>query len=346
MDKCVYTNVVDNDYVIICLYVDDILIFGTCLNIVERTKLFLSTNFDMKDLGEVNMILGIKVIKSENGIMLSQEHYVERLLKKFECWETTPVATPYDANSKLKKNNGEPVAQSKYAQIIGSLMHLMNFTRPDIAYVVCRLSRYTHNPNNEHWSALMRLMKHLKGTVNYGILYSGFSSTLEGHCDANWISDSDETKFTSGYMFTLGGGAVSWRSAKQTIIARSTMESEFVALELTGTEAEWLRNFLANIPFKKDDLLSNIPLNNDDLVPSVYIHCDCRAAITIAKNKSYNCKGRQMKLRHDVIKQLLRDEIIFINYVKLELNLIDSLTKPMERKLILQTSKEMGLSPI
>ncbi|XP_075103700.1 secreted RxLR effector protein 161-like [Nicotiana tabacum] len=132
-------------------------------------------------------------------------------------------------------------------------------------------------------------MKYLRGTVNYGILYSGFTSTLEGYNDANWISDSDETKSTSGYVFTVGGGAISWKSAKQTIIARSTMESEFVALELAGFEAEWLRNFLANIPLIKD------------VWPHVSIHCDCQAAIAIAKSKSYNCKSRHMKLRHDVI---------------------------------------------
>ena len=88
-------------------------------------------------------------------------------------------------------------------------MHLMNFTRPDIAYVVCRLSLYTHNNNKEHWSALMRLMKYLRGTMNYDILYSEFPSILEGYCDVNWISDSDETKSTGGYVFTLGGGALS-----------------------------------------------------------------------------------------------------------------------------------------
>nr|XP_009771230.1 PREDICTED: uncharacterized protein LOC104221792 [Nicotiana sylvestris] len=112
--------------------------------------------------------------------------------------------------------------------------------------------------------------------MNYGILYSEFSSTLEGYSDANWISDSDEIKSTSGYVFTLGGGTISWKSAKQTIIARSTMKSEFVALELAGSEAEWLRNFLANIPLIKD------------VLPHVTMHCDCQAAIAIAKNKSYN----------------------------------------------------------
>ncbi|XP_075108911.1 uncharacterized protein LOC142180744 [Nicotiana tabacum] len=237
--------------------------------------------------------------------------------------ELRRMSTPFDANSQLKKNNGDLVAQSKYVHSIGSLMHLINFTRPDIAYAVCRLSRYTYNPNKEYWSALARLMKYLRGTMNYGILYSGFLSTLEGYNDANWISDSDETKSTSGYVFTLGGGAISWKSAKQTIIARSTVESEFVALELASFEANWLRNFLANIPLIKDAL------------PHVSMQSDCQAAIAIAKNKSYNCKSRHMKLRYDVIKQLLRDGIISIDYVKSEINLTDPLTKPVGRKLIL-----------
>ncbi|XP_071912215.1 uncharacterized protein [Coffea arabica] len=204
---------------------------------------------------------------------------------------------------------------------------------PDIAYAVCRLSRYIHNPNREHRFALVRLMKYLRGTINFGILYSGFPTVLEGYNDANWISDPNDTKSTSGYVFTLGGGAVAWKSARQTIIARSTMESEFIALELTGSEADWLRNFLVNIsPIK-------------DLLPPVSIHCDSQAAIAIAKNKSYNCKSRHMRLRHDVVKQLLKDGIISIDFVKLELNLADPLTKPVGRKLILQTTREMGLRP-
>lgn len=85
----------------------------------------------------------------------------------------------------------------------------MNFTRLDIAFIMCRLSRYTHNPNKKYWSALNRLMKYLRVTTNYDIMYSEFSSTLEGYCDANWISNSYKTKFTSGYVFTLGGGAIS-----------------------------------------------------------------------------------------------------------------------------------------
>jgi hypothetical protein len=108
----------------------------------------------------------------------------------------------------LVKNRGNSISQVKYAQIIGSLMFLTNCTHPDIAYVVGRLSRYTHNPSVEHWDAISRLLRYLKGTINLGLSYSGFPAILEGYCDANWIPDSDELKPPSGYMFTLAGGAI------------------------------------------------------------------------------------------------------------------------------------------
>ena len=174
MDKCVYTKYTGKECVIIALYADDMLIFGTSLSVAHNTKRFLTSQFDMNDMGEAKVILGVKITRMGNSIMLSQEHYVEKILKRFGHFDTKIVSTPYDANTHLMKNQGDPVGQAEYAQIIGSLMHLMNFSKSDIAYAVYRLTRYTHNYNNDHWSTLARLMKYLRGTMNYGILYSGF----------------------------------------------------------------------------------------------------------------------------------------------------------------------------
>ncbi|KAL0309389.1 UNVERIFIED_CONTAM: Retrovirus-related Pol polyprotein from transposon TNT 1-94 [Sesamum radiatum] len=217
----------------------------------------------------------------------------------------------------LKKNNGDRVSQAEYAKIIGSVMFLMNYTRPDIAYAVSRLSRYTHNQNNEHWSALHYLLRYLKGTMNLCLHFDKFPVVLEGFCDANWITDNDEVSSTSGYVFTLGGGAISWKFVKQTCIARSTMESEFIALELAGQEAEWLRNLVGDMPMWG----SSIPVS---------IHCDSQAAIEwsgIAKNYAYNGKRRHIRIRHGAIKELLKNGIIFLEYVRSERNLADPLTK-------------------
>ena len=99
-------------------------------------------------------------------------------------------------------------------------MYLASATRPDISFAVSKLSRFVSNPGDVHWHALERVMRYLKGTASYGIHYSGYPRVLEGYSDSNWISDVDETKATSGYLFTLGGGAVSWKSCKQTILTR------------------------------------------------------------------------------------------------------------------------------
>ncbi|KAL0352264.1 UNVERIFIED_CONTAM: Retrovirus-related Pol polyprotein from transposon TNT 1-94 [Sesamum calycinum] len=176
--------------------------------------------------------------------------------------------------------------------ILGSVMFLMNYTRPDIAYAVSRLSRYTHNPNKEHWVALRRLLKYLKG-----------------------------------------GGAISWKSAKQTCIARSTVESKFIALELAGQEAEWLRNLIGDIPLWG----STAPVS---------LHCDSQAAIGIAKNYAYNGKRRHIRLRYSAIKELLKNGIISLDYVRSERNLVDPFTKGLTRRIIQETSRAMGLKPL
>ena len=93
-------------------------------------------------------------------------------------------------------------------------MYLANATRPDISFAVSKLSRFVSKPGDDHWCALERVMRYLKGTASYGIHYTGYPRVLEGYSDSNWISDADEIKATSGYVFTLGGGAVSWKSCK------------------------------------------------------------------------------------------------------------------------------------
>jgi hypothetical protein len=211
----------------LCLYVDDILIFGTHLKVIEEVKAFLSHNFEIKDLGVADVILNIKLLRNtEGGITLLQSHYVEKILSRFGYSDCKPSATPYDPSVRIQKFEGMVVDQLRYSQVVGSLMYLACATRPDISFVVCKLSRFVSNPRDVHSHAVERVMCYLQRTANYGIHYSGYPTVLEGYSDLNWISDGDEMKATSGYVFTLGGGVVSWKSSKQTILTRSTMEAE------------------------------------------------------------------------------------------------------------------------
>ena len=288
-DKCIHMKNTNKDYVIICLYVDDMLIIGSNIEIIKTTKKMLNSKFDMKDMGVANVILGIKKFRTSEGYTLSQSHYVEKILSKFGKHDDRPAMTPIDPNLQLFKNTGKGVSQLEYSQIIGSLMYLINCSRPDLAYAVSRLSRYTSNPGKSHWMAIIRVLRYLRHTQNYGLHYMRYLAVLEGYSDANWISDSNDTKSTSGYVFTLGGAEVSWKSSKQTCIARSTMESEFITLDKTGEEAEWLQNFLEDIPMWTKP------------VPAICIHCDSEASIGLERNHMYNSKSRHIRCRHNTV---------------------------------------------
>ena len=150
-DKCVYSKFdTSGRGVIICLYVDDMLIFGTDQSQVDKTKNFLSSKFSMKDMGEADVILGIKIKRENKGIVITQSHYIEKLLKKFNREDCSPVSTPMDPEEKLMPNTGKPVDQLEYSKAIGCLMYAMTSTRPDIAYAVDKLSRFTSNPSRHH----------------------------------------------------------------------------------------------------------------------------------------------------------------------------------------------------
>jgi hypothetical protein len=136
--------------VILYLYVDDILIFGTSLDMINEVKTFLCQSFDMKDMGKADVILNIKLIKGENGITLTQSHYVEKVLSRFGYKDSKPSLTPYDHSLILQKNKRIDRDQLRYSQMIGSLMYLASATRPDISFVVSKLSQFTSNPGDDH----------------------------------------------------------------------------------------------------------------------------------------------------------------------------------------------------
>ncbi|GKE51842.1 hypothetical protein Tco_1486998 [Tanacetum coccineum] len=249
-----------------------------------------------------DVILGVKITRTQNGLVLSQTHFVDKILEKYNQDDSNIASTPIDTTKHLSKNRGQGVNQAGYSSIIGSLMYLMNCTRPDLAYVVSKLSRYL--------------------------------TVIEGYSDSNWISDIKDSRSTSGYVFTLGVGAISWKSSKQTVISRSTMESEFIALDKCAEEAEWLCQFVEDIPRWPKP------------VTAICIHCDSQSAIGRAHSIMYNGKSRHIRRRHNTIRQLLSTSVITIDYVKSKDNIADPLTKGLSRELVNMSSKGMGLKPV
>ena len=165
----------------------------------------LASKFDMKDLEVADLILGIKIHKTLDGLALSQSHYIQKVLEKFKYLNFKKAKTSIDVNLNLAKNKGESQSQLDYARVLGSLMYVMNCTRPDIACAISKLSRYTSNPNQNHWLAMKRVLGYLEDTQNYALHYNKYPAVLEGYSDANWITGSTKIKSTSGYVFTIAG---------------------------------------------------------------------------------------------------------------------------------------------
>ncbi|GJU83818.1 retrovirus-related pol polyprotein from transposon TNT 1-94 [Tanacetum coccineum] len=296
-DRCIYTKSTKEYTVVICLYVDDMLIIGTTLDGILETKSYLSSNFKMKDLGEAT------------------------------C-EIKECNTPFDTSVKLEVNSGRAVAQLEYASVIGSLMYAMHCTRPDIAFAVSKLSQYTSNPSLEHWDAVSRVLGYLKRTSALQLTYTSYPGVLEGYSDASWINHSGDSKSTSGWIYTLAGGAVSWASKKQTCISHLLVKLNLLprillqALRMSGISC---------------DLLMDIRLWPGPM-PSIPMYCDSKAALSIAYNSVYNGKSRHLRLRHNYVRQLVKNGTISVVYVKSCRNLADPLTKPLTRDLFSATT--------
>ncbi|KAL8149671.1 hypothetical protein AgCh_006619 [Apium graveolens] len=321
-DKCVYYKVRENECVIVCLYVDDILLFGTNIEIINETKSFLKWHFDMKNMGEASVILGIKLTRSIDGITLSQSHHIEKsILEKYGYSNCRIASTPFDPKVGLIKNSsGIPVSQLRYSQIIESLQYLANVTRPDISYSVSKLARYTSCPNKTHWEALNRVLRYLKGTISLGLHYRRFPGVHEGYSDASWIAKKSGSNGVTAYVFTLAG-AVSWKSSRQTLITLSTFEAELCALDVTGTEAEWL------------------PVVSKPL-PAISIHCDSRTTIDKVVSVKYNAKiNRHIQVRLKSIRGLVSDRIIAIEFIGTQDNIVDPLTKGLEHAVVLKSRR-------
>nr|GEX11236.1 zinc finger, CCHC-type [Tanacetum cinerariifolium] len=263
-------------------------------NKVDLTKEFLSSRFFMKDMRESYVIIGIRIKHESNGIV---SHYIEKVLKKLNYSDCTPVSTPL----------------------------------PDIAFVVGKLSRYTSNPGTQHWQAIQRALKYLKKTMDYRMVYSGYPSVLEGYTDASWISNSKDNSSTSGWVFLLGGGAIFWAFKKQTCITGSTTESEFVAMAAADKEAEWLKILLLEIPLWYKPMAS------------ISIHCDSAATLAKAYSQMYNGKSRQLGVRHSMMRELITNGVISIEFVRSKQNLADHLTKGLSRDLIIKSVEGIGL---
>ncbi|CAJ2662215.1 unnamed protein product [Trifolium pratense] len=247
-----------------------------CINLLNETRKMLSSHFNMKDLGDSSVVLGIQIFRDRSrGVLgLSQKGYIEKILKRFNMHSCSPCTAPILkgdklSNSNCPQNDKETVEMEKvpYSSAVGSLMYAQVCTCPDIAFAVNYLGRYLSNPGLGHWKAVKKVLRYLQGTKDYMLTYKK-SDQLEviGYFDSDLAGCLDDRKSTSSLIFMMVGGAISWKIVKQTTIATSTMEAEYVACYEATCQAVWLKNLISY--FRVVDSISR-PLAAEELSQSL-----------------------------------------------------------------------------
>ncbi|KAD5508315.1 hypothetical protein E3N88_16018 [Mikania micrantha] len=250
---CVFIRKTTSGYVIIAVYVDDLNIIGTHKEIHEAIVL-LKKEFEMKDLGKTKYCLGLPIEHLNNGILVHQSTYTEKLLKRFNMDKANLLSTPMVVRSLNVENdpfrpcedNEEVLGpEIPYLSAIGALMYLTNCTRPDISFAVNLLARFSSAPPKRHWNGIKHIFRYLRGIIDLGLFYPNNSKEgLVGYADAGYLSDPHKAKSQTGYVFINGGTAISWRSQKQTLVATSSNHAEVIALHEASRECVWLRSML------------------------------------------------------------------------------------------------------
>ena len=248
-DPCIYVLNSGEEIVIIAVYIDDIIIAGKTEEIVQQYIKKIAEKFDVTDMGTLHHFLGMKITYADSGnIWIGQPTYVREVLKKFGMDDSKPVATLVESGSKLVKatDDDELVDTKFYQSAVGSLLYLSTKTRPDIAYAVENVARFSSKPSKIHWMAVKRIMRYLNETLDYGLLYH-CTDDIAGFSDADWAGDHDDRKSTSGFVFMISGAVISWNSKKQTCVALSTAEAEYIALAKAAQESVWLQRLLSDM---------------------------------------------------------------------------------------------------
>lgn len=312
------------------VYVDDIIVTGNDPLEKDSLQKKLAAEFEIKELGKLKYFLGIEVAQSEKGIFISQQKYVLDLLKETGMIDCKPCDTPMEPGQKLDINKEEEgVDKGQYQRLVGKLIYLSH-TRPDIAFAVSVISQFMHNPKNSHLQSAYRVLRYLKATPGKGILYRRNGTLkLECYTDADWAGAVLDRRSTSGYCTLLGGNLVTWRSKKQSVVSRSSAESEFRSMALGICELLWLKIILEDLKVKWEG--------------PIRLYCDNKSAINIAHNPVQHDRTKHVEVDRHFIKEKLDSGLICTPYVQTSGQLADILTKALSNPTFRHMLDKLGM---
>ena len=314
-DRCIYMLNSGGEIVIIAVYVDDIIIAEKTEEVVQQYIKEIAEKFDVTDMGTLHHFLGMKITYTDSGdIWIGQPTYARDVLKKFGMDDCKPVATPVESGNKLVKavDDDELVDTEMYQSAVGSLLYLSTKTRPDIAYAVGNVARFSSKPSKVYWIAVKRIMRYLNGTLDHGLMYR-CTGDIAGFSDADWAGDHDDRKSTSGFVFMMSGAVISWNSKKQTCVALSTAEAEYIALAKAAQESIWLQRLLGDM--------------GECLINPITIFEDNQSTIAMTKNPQFHGRAKHIDIKFHFIREQVIAKTVELKYCRSSDMIADMMTK-------------------
>ncbi len=332
-DPCLYTGTVNGNFVVLAVYVDDIIVSAKHEADVEIIKKSFSERFGIKDLGKLHYFLGIQVQQSPQGVWIGQQKYAEDILRKFSMENCVTVATPMETGAVLMQSPVDSQLFDNprvYQSAIGSLLYLANCTRPDLTFAVHKLAQFSKNPHQVHWKSVKRVFAYLKGTVNLGLGFQANSQQeLEAYCDADYAGDLDKRRSTSGHVLFSADGPISWLSQKQPVVALSTAEAEYVALCEATKKVVWMRRVLADLGLEQKE-------------PTM-IWEDNQAAIALTDNPGQHPKVKHIATRYHYTREAVGDKEVKIKFCPSADMIADIFTKSLPKETYFKLRNALGL---
>ncbi|KAJ0528553.1 putative RNA-directed DNA polymerase [Helianthus annuus] len=316
-DHSMYVLAKQKVFVILLVYVDDIVVTGNSVDEVSKIKGILNSNFQIKDLGKLKYFLGIEVLYNESGVCLNQRKYCLELLSAFGYLACKPINTPieqsYVVTAKVSKSQSVLKNVTGFQKLIGKLIYL-SLTRPDISYAVQFLSQFMHSPTDVHLQIALRLLRYLKSGPGCGLLFKRSDRLdLVGYVDSDWAKCLSTRKSVTGYCVYLGSSLVSWKSKKQSTVSRSTGEAEYRAMCSATCEIMWLLNLLREVGVN-----CGLP---------VKLYCDSKAAMSIAANPVFHEKTKHFEIDLHFLREKVSSGVIETVKVDSESQPADGFTK-------------------
>ena len=318
-DNCLYTREKQNEKVFLIVWVDDLIIAANNEKVVKSVKMLLTERFKMKDLGKLNNFLGIDFKQSEGKVTMTQERYANKILSRFGMQDCRSRETPCESKFDYTDDAEKLKEPRMYREAVGSLIYLATCTRPDLSFVVSKLSQHFSEPSEEHWNTVKHVFRYIKGTTDRGLCFKKDDTSPLGlivHSDADWASEVSDRRSTTGYCASLSerSSLISWKSRKQPTVALSTCEAEYMALASAIQECMYLQQLLKGIDKYQ--------------YAQTKVFDDNQGTIALARNPVNRQRSKHIDIKYHFIREAVSSGRVSLEYCPTDNMIADLMTKP------------------